>query len=98
MDRSRGRGRGKGAPGRDRGDAYHRPGRPRRREAAAPCLASGVRAVRNDRGFALLAVMLVLALLGVVVTEFAVSMRLEASMVRSYRDGVVATHLAEAAV
>jgi general secretion pathway protein K len=54
--------------------------------------------VRNDRGFALLAVMLVLALLGVVVTEFAVSMRLEASMVRSYRDGVVATHLAEAAV
>ena len=54
--------------------------------------------MRNDRGFALLAVMLVLALLGVVVTEFAVSMRLEASMVRSYRDGVVATHLAEAAV
>ena len=54
--------------------------------------------MRNDRGFALLAVMLVLALLGVVVTEFAVAMRLEASMVRSYRDGVVATHLAEAAV
>ena len=54
--------------------------------------------MRNDRGFALLAVMLVLALLGVVVTEFAVAMRLEASMVRSYKDGVVAIHLAEAAV
>lgn len=54
--------------------------------------------MRNERGFALLAVMLVLALLGVVVTELAASMRLEASMVRSYKDGVVATHLAEAAV
>lgn len=54
--------------------------------------------MRNERGFALLAVMLVLALLGVVVTELAVSMRLEASMVRSYKDGVMATHLAEAAV
>lgn len=52
----------------------------------------------NERGFALLAVMLVLTLLGVVVTELAVSMRLEASMVRSYKDGVIATHLAEAAV
>jgi general secretion pathway protein K len=54
--------------------------------------------VRNERGFALLAVMLVLALLSVVVTELAVSMRLEASMVRSYKDGVLAAHLAEAAV
>ncbi|MDO8477786.1 MAG: type II secretion system protein GspK [Candidatus Rokubacteria bacterium] len=52
----------------------------------------------NERGFALLAVMLVLALLAVVVTELAVSMRLEASMVRSYKDGIVATHLAEGAV
>ncbi|HEY7654115.1 MAG TPA: prepilin-type N-terminal cleavage/methylation domain-containing protein, partial [Methylomirabilota bacterium] len=52
--------------------------------------------MREQRGFALLAVMLVLALLAVVVTEFAHSARLEASMVRSYRDGVVAAHLAEA--
>jgi len=42
--------------------------------------------------------MLVLTLLAVVVTEFAFSMRLEASMVRSYRDGLLATHLAEAGV
>ena len=52
----------------------------------------------NQRGFALLAVMLVLALLGVVVTELSVSMRLEASMVRSYKESVLATHLAEAAI
>ena len=54
--------------------------------------------MRKERGFALLAVMLVLTLLAVVVTEFAFSMRLEASMVRSYRDGLLATHLAEAGV
>lgn len=54
--------------------------------------------MRAEPGFALLAVMLVLALLAVVVTDFAFSMRLEASMVRSYRDGVVAAHLAEAGV
>jgi len=54
--------------------------------------------MRNERGFALLAVMLVLALLAVVVTELVASMRLEASMVRSYKDSVLATHLAEAAV
>jgi general secretion pathway protein K len=54
--------------------------------------------MKNERGFALLAVMLVLALLGIVVTELTMSMRLEASMVRSYRDGVIATHLAEAGV
>ncbi len=54
--------------------------------------------MRDQRGFALLAVMLVLALLGVVVTELSVSMRLEASMVRSHKESVQATHLAEAAV
>lgn len=54
--------------------------------------------MRNERGFALLSVMLVLALLAVVVTEFAVSTRLESSMIRSYRDGVIAAHLAEAGV
>lgn len=52
--------------------------------------------MRDDRGFALLAVMLVLALLGVIVAEFAFAMRLEASMVRAYRDTVVAEHLTEA--
>jgi general secretion pathway protein K len=52
----------------------------------------------TERGFVLLAVLLVLTLLAVVVTELAFSARLEASMVRSYRDGVVARHLAEAGV
>jgi type II secretory pathway component PulK len=54
--------------------------------------------MRSERGFALLSVMLVTALLAVAVTEFAVSTRLEASMIRSFKDGVLATHLAEAAV
>lgn len=54
--------------------------------------------MRNERGFALLSVMLVLALLAVIVTEFSASTRLESSMIRSYRDGVLATHLAEAGV
>ena len=54
--------------------------------------------MRDQRGFALLAVMLVLALLGVVVTEFVFSMRLEASMVRSYKDSVLAGYLAEGGV
>lgn len=52
----------------------------------------------RERGFVLLAVLLVLTLLAVVVTELAFSARLEASMVRSYRDGVLARHLVEAAV
>src|SRR5262245_30879719 len=56
------------------------------------------RTARDERGFALLAVILVLALLSVVVTEFAFSMRLEASMVRAYRDGILGRNLAEAAV
>jgi general secretion pathway protein K len=52
----------------------------------------------RERGFALLAVMLVLALLGVVMGEFAFSMRLEASMVRAFKEGILATHLAEAGI
>jgi len=52
----------------------------------------------GERGFALIAVLLVLALLGVVGAEFAYSMRLEASSVRAYKDHVIATHLAEAAL
>jgi general secretion pathway protein K len=54
--------------------------------------------MRSERGFALLAVMLIMTLLAIVVTELAMSMRLEASMVRSYRDVTLATHLAEAAI
>ncbi len=62
-------------------------------------LGSGLRiCVTGERGFALLAVMLVLALLGVIAGEFAFSMRLEASMVRSYRDEMIGRHLVEAAV
>lgn len=52
----------------------------------------------GERGIVLIAVMLGLTLLAVVVTEFAYSARLEASMVRAYRDGVQAQHLAEAGV
>lgn len=54
--------------------------------------------MRDQRGFALLAVVLVVALLGVVATELAVGARLEAGMVRAHRDAVAARHLAEAAV
>jgi general secretion pathway protein K len=52
----------------------------------------------NERGFALVAVLLVLALLGIVGAEFAYSMRLEASAMQSWRDNLAAAHLAEAAV
>ncbi len=52
----------------------------------------------DERGFALLAVILVLALMSVVVTEFAFSMRLEASMVRAYRDAILGRNLAEAGI
>lgn len=52
----------------------------------------------GERGVALIVVILVLALLALVVTEFAYSARLEASMVRAYRDTVLARHLAEAGV
>jgi general secretion pathway protein K len=59
---------------------------------------SAPRAAKDQRGFALLAVTLVLALLGVAITEFAFSMRLEAAMVRTYKDAAQARHLAEAGV
>src|SRR5262245_52630696 len=52
----------------------------------------------DQGGFALLAVTLVLALLAVMATELAFSMRLEAAMVRSYRDAVMAKRLAEAGI
>ncbi len=52
----------------------------------------------TDRGFALVAVLLVLGLLGLIGAEFAYSMRLEATAARAYKEGIAATHLAEAAV
>ncbi|HEV8473145.1 MAG TPA: hypothetical protein VGR82_10255 [Methylomirabilota bacterium] len=53
---------------------------------------------RRERGFALVAVLLVLALVGVLGAEFAYSMRLEATSVRAFKDTLAASHLAEAAV
>jgi general secretion pathway protein K len=52
----------------------------------------------DERGFALIAVLLVLALVGVIGAEFAFSMRLEAAAVRGYKQVTLASHLAEAAV
>jgi general secretion pathway protein K len=52
----------------------------------------------NERGFALVAVLLVLGLLGIIGAEFAYSMRLEAEAMRAWRDGMRASHLAEAGV
>jgi type II secretory pathway component PulK len=56
------------------------------------------RGARGEHGFALVAVLLVLAVLGIVGAEFAFSMRLEASAVRAYKDAMLGSHLAEAAV
>src|SRR5919109_578377 len=56
------------------------------------------RSFGDRRGFALVAVLLVLAVLGVLGAEFAYSMRLEATSVRSFKDALIAGHLAEAAV
>ena len=52
----------------------------------------------TERGFVLISVLLAMTLLAIVATEFAFSMRLEASMVRSYRNSVLAAHLAEGGV
>jgi general secretion pathway protein K len=54
--------------------------------------------VTSSRGFALIAVLLVLAMVGVLGAEFAYSMRLEATAVRAYKDTLTGAHLAEAAV
>ncbi|HYB71541.1 MAG TPA: hypothetical protein VEH80_12750, partial [Candidatus Bathyarchaeia archaeon] len=54
--------------------------------------------MKRERGFALLGVMLVVALLTVVVLELALAMRLEASASGSFREELQATHLAEAAL
>ena len=53
---------------------------------------------RQERGFALVAVLLVLGLLGIIGAEFAYSMRLEAESMRAWRDNMKAAHLAEAGV
>jgi general secretion pathway protein K len=53
------------------------------------------RVLEDERGFALLVVLLVLALVAVVGAEFAYSMRLEASAVRAYKNGIIGNHLAE---
>ena len=55
-------------------------------------------APRDERGFALLLVLLVVALIAVVSAEFAYSMRLEAAAVRAYKNGIIGNHLAEAAL
>lgn len=52
----------------------------------------------NQRGFALLAVMLGLTLLSVIVLEFAFAMRLEASAGHAFKEDRLAAHLAEGAV
>jgi general secretion pathway protein K len=54
--------------------------------------------MNHRRGFALIAVLLVLAIMGVIGAEFAYSMRLEATSVRSFKDTLNGGHLAEAAV
>lgn len=53
---------------------------------------------RDERGIALIVVLLVMAIVGVVGAEFAYSMRLEAAAVRAYKEGIVGNHLAEAAL
>jgi type II secretory pathway component PulK len=53
--------------------------------------------VSNERGFALMAVILGLTLLSVIVLEFAFAMRLEASAGHAFKEDRLAAHLAEAA-
>ena len=54
------------------------------------------RAPSSQRGFALVAVLLVLAFVGIIGAEFAYSMRLEATAARVYKENLIAGHLAEA--
>jgi len=50
----------------------------------------------RERGFALIAVLLVLGFVGIIGAEFSYAMRLEASAARVYKETLIATHLAEA--
>jgi general secretion pathway protein K len=50
----------------------------------------------GERGFALIAVLLVLAFVAIIGAEFAYSMRLEATAARVYKETLIAGHLAEA--
>jgi general secretion pathway protein K len=59
---------------------------------------SAPRTAAGQQGFALVAVLLVLAFVAVIGAEFAYSMRLEATAARVYKETLIATHLAEAAV
>jgi general secretion pathway protein K len=52
--------------------------------------------IARQRGFALIAVLLVLAFVAVIGAEFAYSMRLEATAARVYKETLMAGHLAEA--
>ena len=54
------------------------------------------RVAGDERGFALIAVLLVLSFVVVIGAEFAYSMRLEATAARVYKETLIATHLAEA--
>jgi Tfp pilus assembly protein PilX len=51
-----------------------------------------------EGGFALVAVLLVLAIIGILSAEFAYSMRLEARAALTYKESVLGLHLAEAGV
>ena len=91
-DAARGEGHGRRPPQRpDRGAATHHGLAP---DGGAPV--TGTR--REEGGFALIAVLLVLAFVAVIGAEFAYSMRLEASAARIYKETLIATHLAEAGI
>src|SRR3989441_334164 len=77
--------------------ARHHAQRADRTAAATDGLAPGEGRMRAERGFALIVVLLVMAIVGVVGAEFAYSMRLEATAVRAYKDRILASHLSEAA-
>jgi general secretion pathway protein K len=67
-----------------------------RRLGRRPASSERARAGADQRGFALIAVLLVLAFVAVIGAEFAYSMRLEATAARAYKETLVAGHLAEA--
>jgi type II secretory pathway component PulK len=54
--------------------------------------------MKRERGFALVAVLLVLAFVAIIGAEFAFAMRLEATAARVYKENLIAGHLAEAAL